>query len=198
MPTITEPLAEVPEMPSLEKEHPEYGTCPHCLQAKRITKSGWLPEHKTGYMVYSPSMKATFECPGSGRRYTEHGDRPKHWDLRAGDWRWFPLEVPVIVRSDDQDGISEPTWRLVEVPASDDFRRAIVELVKGDRFRIEIQVIGKEVFGTLFALGSSVKDGATRPLYEAQARQASIFDHPACEVGRILVGALVPHVDGEV
>lgn len=198
MTTITEPTVNPPELPDLTKDHPEYGTCRHCLQAKRVTKSGFLPEHKTPYLVYGPSMKATFECPGSGRRYTEHGDEPQFWNLREARWQDFPLELPVLVRSHPDDGITEPTWRLIEVHSTPARKRALAELVKNDRFRIELEVSGKEAHGALFALGSSESDGATSAVYEAHARQASIFDNPVCEVGNQLVDALFERLDREV
>lgn len=196
--TITEPLANPPALPSLEKDHPEYGTCPNCLAAKRITKGGFLPDHKTQFMVYSPSMKATFVCPGSGARYTEFGDNPQHWNLREARFQDFPLEIPVIVRSHPDDGITEPTWRLIEVHSTPPRRRALAELVKNDRFRIELEVSGKEAYGVLFALGSSETDGATGAVFEAQARQVSIFDNPVCEVGNQLIDALFVRLDQEV
>ena len=198
MTTITAPLENPPEMPSLKKDHPEYGTCRHCLQAKRITKAGWLPEHNTPYMVHSPSIKAAFKCPGSGRRYAEFGDEPQFWNLRDARWQNFPLELPVIVRSHPDDGITEPTWRLIEVHSTPPRRRALDELIKNDRFRIELEVSGKEAYGVLFALGSSETDGATGAVFEAHARQASIFDNPVCEVGNQLVDALFVRIDQEV
>lgn len=198
MTTITKPLANPPALPDLKKDHPEYGTCPHCLQAKRITKSGFLPDHNTPYMVHSPSVKATFKCPGGGRRYTEFGDNAQFWNLRDARFEDFPLELPILVRSHPDDGVTEPTWRLVEVRNTPPRRLALAELVKNDRFRIELEVSGKEAYGVLFAIGSSETDGTTGAVFEAHARQASIFDNPVCEVGTQLIDALFARLDQEV
>lgn len=145
-------VKQTPEFPVMDREHPEYGTCPHCLQGKRLLKGGWLKDHTTPMMV-AYFGTATFQCPGSGRRYAEYGEHAKEWNLRVGMWVDLPLDVPVIVREDPdlaESKIDMPAWRMVELlPATDARCEQIRQLGKGEEYRIEIFNTADHVEGWL-------------------------------------------------
>lgn len=110
------PVADAPPMPSLEpSDHGSYGTCPHCVKAVGLTKDGFLRDHKTPEFVRNAHWKATYLCPGVGRRYAEHGVTPKTWSLNDGDWALLPIEIPVLVIADPKLDGPFPAWRTVEV-----------------------------------------------------------------------------------
>lgn len=50
-------------------EHPYYGTCPRCLQVKRVKRDGFMYEHNR-QQVIGGSMVATLRCLGG--RYVEY------------------------------------------------------------------------------------------------------------------------------
>lgn len=156
------PIPPPPRVQATEAEHPEYGTCPRCVQAVRVLKSGFLREHKTSYLAVG-FAKAQYQCPGAGRRYAEFEQgTDKFWDLASGDWRRCMLRVPVWTAY--EDGSQE--WRETHVPHSDALEAARDQLWANDLWRIELKVTEDRIYGTLRELKSvTVGNKTTEPAW---------------------------------
>lgn len=179
------PVLDVPEMPDMtyQPTHPEYGTCPHCLQAKRITKSGLLPAHQTPWMV-SPFGKATFHCPGGLKRYAEFGENGREWDLHKGEWCEMPVEIPVLVVADPRLEGKFPQWRTVEVYPTVSSHAHRQRLIKQDGWRIELVMDDTDATAVLLRLG----DGA--PVVQSVQEQARDGAEAMCRLVTMMLARI--------
>lgn len=133
------------------KEHPEYGSCPHCIKAVRIDKYGRLRDHSTPELARG-NIKATYRCPGSGKPYAEHGEFGSTWDLNTGRWTDLDVDIPVLFVAHDEaaeKGVELPLWQLCEVRPTDAMRRGAKALLDGSKWRIELGFSGRNVTGYL-------------------------------------------------
>jgi len=157
------PAADVPALDQLQedmkkaaKEHPDYGTCPHCIKAVRVDRFGRLRDHPTPELA-SGAIKATYHCPGSTARYAEYGEFGKTWDLATGQWVEMPVDVPVLFVHHDraaERGWEFPLWQLFATPADEDglVRRAAQKLLDGSKWRIDLLINGLAATGYLVRL----------------------------------------------
>ena len=149
--TNYQPLTEVPPLEKLRedlkaaaKEHPDYGTCPHCIKAVRVDKSGYLRAHSTPELAMG-SMKVSYHCPGAGKRYAEHGDDGQRWDLSNGRFVDLNVDIPVLLVAHPASAIGLPIWQLSDIPATELSRRAAKTLLDGAKWRIELVFTEREV-----------------------------------------------------
>lgn len=185
---MTMEIVEAPPMPDLTPAHPVYGTCPRCIKAVGVLKSGHLKEHKTPELVRSESWKAVYRCPGSGGRYAEYSKAPgtwgpgtwgKVWDLAAGQWLDLPIQVPVLVVADPRLDGSFPQWRMAEVHSTPAARIGSQRLAAHDRWRIQLYCTEQQATVALIefenntVIGAAAKETARRDGFEAMARLVS-------------------------
>jgi len=173
------PVAEAPTMDQLRAdmkkaatEHPDYGTCPHCIKAVRVDKFGRLRDHTTPELAMG-SMKASYHCPGGGKPYAEHGDFGQTWDLKVGRWVDLDVDVPVLFVAHDvaaEKGVELPIWQLWGTKPDDVARRAVSTLFEGSKWRIELAFAGATVAGHLVRLDRGDR-GPT--LWETQVDEAA-------------------------
>lgn len=159
------PAETVPVLPPRPSDHPEYGTCPGCVQAKRLLKGGWLPDHNTGELPYGSTGKARFHCPFSGRRYAEFGEFAKSWSPRLADWEFLSVPVPVLIVSVPESMRPDtelPLWENLGVTATDRARHVANQLQEGDRWRIELNLSDAAVTAWLIQLDDGIPTGVFR------------------------------------
>lgn len=108
-------------------DHPEYGTCPHCIRGIRVHKNGTLKPHSTPELALG-NIKATFNCPGSHQPYAEANGYA--WNLRLGQFQRLPLKVDMWEHDFGADESTAPTNGPVEVPYSEEAEWGLAELVR--------------------------------------------------------------------
>lgn len=82
-------------------EHPEYGTCTGCTQAKRVKRSGLIWVHTTDVVACGGNAKATIECPGSDKAYAEQSRQ--YWDSRRSGWFEMEIDVHATLHTDESE-----------------------------------------------------------------------------------------------
>jgi hypothetical protein len=152
------PASEVPTLDQLRadmkkaaKEHPDYGTCPHCIKAVRVDKMGFLRAHSTPELAMG-NMKASYHCPGVGVRYAEHGDFGQTWDLKNGRFTDLNVDIPVLLVAHPASTVGLPIWQLSDIPATELSRQAAKKLLDGEKWRIELVFDDRNVTGHLIRL----------------------------------------------
>lgn len=184
--TTYQPVTDVPDMAPAVKEskdrgHPEYGSCPNCVKAVRVDRYGRLRQHNTPELA-AGSIKATFQCPGSGAYYAEFGEFGQSWDLRNGRWEDMPVEVFVLLVAHDQAGDVElPRWQVADVPATELSRAAAKKLLDGSEWRIELVFSDRDVTGHLIRL-----DGDTGPVVWETQTDRVLFNGTMAVISKLL------------
>lgn len=136
-------------------DHPAYGTCPACTQGIGVKKNGRLKDHNR--KVAAGNMVMTVTCGGSSMEYTEatffYWDAPRYGG-GFGDWKKFPVEVPITMHSlageiDDDVVIplayyADRHETVLQEWEHDAIRIHAVQL-ENDRVRLELLQDGTEV-----------------------------------------------------
>jgi len=164
------PHGLAPVLPEAGKpEHPEYGSCPHCVKAVRVDKQGRLRDHNTPELARG-NLKAAYRCPGSGKNYAEHGEFGQIWNLHTGRWQDKPLELPVLLVEHRITSDGLPAWTVAETTASTTSRAAVEKLFDGSKWRIEVVDRQREVIAHLVRI-----DDENGPVVVGTESEAPMF-----------------------
>lgn len=104
-------------------EHPAYGTCTGCTQAKRVDKLGRIRKHTR--TTTNGSMQLAVTCTGSSGPYAEYSR--VEWNPRLGKFVDMPIEVDTVLHP---LGDGEPQEVFVNVPAWPDVKAGHARFVK--------------------------------------------------------------------